>query len=148
MFRIPAAIKGNQGKKSRAWELQKMSSTMPALESGFFRKGQNTEGRMPMKDSRELMPEINECEAEECAFNGNGSCQAIAINVGGPADVCPNCDTFMEAAIKGGIPGITAGVGVCKVQDCRYNSNLECNANSVSIKLHSNHADCATYQSL
>ncbi len=101
-----------------------------------------------MKEKKDLMPEIEECEAEDCSFNANGNCHAIAINVGGIGDECPSCDTYINVVDKGGIQNVIAGVGACKVQDCTHNKMLECTAKSVSIKLHAQHADCATYKNL
>jgi hypothetical protein len=91
------------------------------------------------------MPSINECEVKNCVFNAKNNCHARAINVGGPDDACPSCDTFFTGSLKGGNQKVIAGVGVCKVSTCKFNELFDCHAKGVHIKLHENHADCATF---
>ena len=92
------------------------------------------------------MPTVVGCDASECAFNNNNQCSAHAINVGGPQDHCPKCDTFFKRQSKGGNSTVTAGVGACKVQMCEYNQAFDCTAKSIRVTVHQQHADCATYQ--
>lgn len=97
-----------------------------------------------MKDTKELMPSITECEVWNCTFNNEHKCHALAINVGGE-EKCPQCDTFLQLNSKSGVQDMIAGVGACKVQNCRYNKMLECIANGIKVKMHLNHPDCATF---
>jgi len=90
------------------------------------------------------MSPVKICDAQDCAYNKNLQCHAMAINVGGP-EVCPNCDTFMSRGNKGGIPKPMAGVGACKVEQCKFNELFECNAKGIEVRMHSGHADCGTY---
>lgn len=91
------------------------------------------------------MPLIKEYEVRNCAYNGDNKCHAAAINVGGPGEACPSCDTFFQASSKGGKKKVIAGVGACKFGSCKFNELFECVAKSVQIKMHENHADCATF---
>ncbi|MBD3239093.1 MAG: DUF1540 domain-containing protein [Chitinivibrionales bacterium] len=91
------------------------------------------------------MPEVLDCEAENCVYNKDAQCHAMAITVG---DDEPCCDTFASGGAKAGYSDTIGKVGACKVQSCIYNDSLECSApQGIRMKLMSNHADCATYQS-
>jgi len=73
-------------------------------------------------------------------------CHAMAITVGGGA--CPLCDTVMTASKKGGVAKAIGCVGACKVENCRFNKSLECGANSIHVKMHDDHTECSTFQSI
>jgi hypothetical protein len=77
-----------------------------------------------------------------CAYNQAKGCHAQAINVGGKHAMC---DTFTQAAGKGGDPDKVGSVGACKVDGCAFNRSLECTAGSIQVGPHSDHADCRTY---
>jgi len=70
--------------------------------------------------------EIIACEIGKCAFNVEGKCHTLAINVG---DKEPRCDTFLSAIKKGGKPDLTACVGACTIARCRFNDSFECISN-------------------
>ena len=89
-----------------------------------------------------VMPTVSACHVEFCAFNGEGRCKAIAINVGGPG---PDCDTFTVSDQKCSGTVSDAGVGACKVKSCIYNDCLLCAATSISVTFGKNHAECAAY---
>ncbi|MDD4954535.1 MAG: DUF1540 domain-containing protein [Candidatus Omnitrophica bacterium] len=91
------------------------------------------------------MPKILECNATVCAYNADNKCHAFAITVGGGGN-CPMCDTGIIQSQKGGIPNVIGGVGACKEEDCQFNNSLECSANGIKVKLHTSHADCATFK--
>jgi hypothetical protein len=95
-----------------------------------------------------MMPPIIQCEAIACAFNRESGCHALAINVGGPNDPRPNCDTFFKTKTQCGQNNVLAGVAVCKVLTCKFNELLECLAPGVNIQVYNNQAECATYKSL
>ena len=90
------------------------------------------------------IPKILDCNAAVCAYNRSGQCHAYAITVGDGQ--CPMCDTGFITDKKGGVSDITGKVGACKVSECRFNDSLECDAEGIHVRLHSNHADCGTYQ--
>jgi hypothetical protein len=100
----------------------------------------------------ENMPKILSCDVVGCSYNSGQQCHALAITIGHPTASCatahPACDTFVPLAKKGGISASTAGVGACKEDCCKYNEKLACHAPGISVGLHSNHADCMTFQSL
>lgn len=91
------------------------------------------------------MPMVKMCDASVCAYNKDNMCHAMAITVGGPM---PMCDTAMESMEKGGMDGMTAGVGACKVMSCMHNKSLECTAEMVNMKFHMNHCECDTFKSM
>ena len=92
-----------------------------------------------------LMPSISKCEEEDCTYNQQKSCHAIAINVGDPGG-CAMCDTFFKGSQKGGNQSVIGSVGACKEGDCTFNTMFVCSAESISIMQHGGHPDCATYQ--
>lgn len=90
------------------------------------------------------MPKILSCEMEECSYNTNKECHALAITVGSS---CPTCDTSYRASDKGGVADTIGSVGACREEDCKYNFSLECTASGIKVGMHSDHPDCLTYTS-
>ncbi|MGC2425192.1 MAG: DUF1540 domain-containing protein [Nitrospirota bacterium] len=87
------------------------------------------------------IPKVLACSVNECAFNSNKECRALAINVGGHH---PACDTFTNHGHKaGGTENM--GVGACKVDHCKFNKSLMCSAPGITVGHHEHHADCKTY---
>lgn len=89
-----------------------------------------------------MMPPVNLCDMTECFFNQGRKCHASAINIGGSH---PQCDTF-TASGKHASPAPTAMVGACKVEQCRYNTDMQCTAQSIAVGQHLMHADCKTFE--
>ncbi|NBM16510.1 DUF1540 domain-containing protein [Streptomyces sp. GC420] len=96
-----------------------------------------------MGTSAVQMPVINECAVENCAYNNDRACHALAITVGDAHH--PHCDTFCPSPPKGGEPSATGHVGACKMADCRHNSSLECHAPGISVGYLQDEVDCLTY---
>jgi hypothetical protein len=100
----------------------------------------------------EKMPKILSCDVVGCSYNSNKQCRALAITIGDPVASCdlshPACDTYVALAKKGGNSASAAAVGACKVDCCKFNEKLECCAPGISVSLHTNHADCNTFQPL
>ncbi|MFH0811116.1 MAG: DUF1540 domain-containing protein [Pseudomonadota bacterium] len=88
-----------------------------------------------------MMPKVESCTVNSCFYWRDGRCCAEAINVG--ADH-PNCDTFKAGSGHIDRCGL-GGVGACKVENCRHNNQLLCNAPKVSVGMHYEHADCETF---
>lgn len=88
------------------------------------------------------MPMINMCKISDCAYNMNNKCHALAITVGGSL---PKCDTFTKRAKKGGDKDVNGAVGACKVETCKFNTDLECAAESIDVSMHSGQAECVTF---
>src|SRR5690554_5254872 len=97
-----------------------------------------------MKTLTIAMPIIDTCAATNCSYNVDESCQARAITVGD--GIHAGCDTFVQTSNRVPAHSREAGVGACKVEACRHNRNLECEAPSIKLELHSGHADCATFE--
>lgn len=91
------------------------------------------------------MPLVNECTAEQCAYNREHACHALAITVGEP-QAAAQCDTFFDTAVKGGDQSTTGRVGACKMADCAHNVDLECQAPGIQVGQHAATVDCLTYQ--
>jgi hypothetical protein len=90
------------------------------------------------------MPNVQQCEVQECCYNVDRQCHALAINVG---ENVPRCDTFTTTCSqKSGDFGASGRVGACKVGVCRYNMNLECQANGITVGRGSDPADCLTFE--
>ena len=92
------------------------------------------------------MVKITSCEVTDCSYNKHNACHTLAITVGGPADPCPSCDTYVHSSQKGGVMDVQGGIGACKVESCSYNSSLECSAPSVTVGKHQSHPDCTTFK--
>lgn len=90
------------------------------------------------------MPEVNRCEVQECSYNRNGECHALAITIG---DTNTNalCDTFLRAGQKGGDMDATGKVGACKADACKHNHDLECSAPGITVGSESGKAKCKTF---
>ncbi len=85
---------------------------------------------------------IKSCNVKDCAYYRQGNeCHAMAITVGGPH---PYCDTFIRSSNKGGVEQ-TGAVGACKVNNCRFNRDLECSAEGIDVGSHEDYAECRTY---
>ena len=91
------------------------------------------------------MPKVIACSVEKCAYNARKSCHAMAITVGEPGGD-PACDTFFVADQHGGVMDATAGVGACKLNDCKFNKDYECSASGIRVEMHKGQPDCMTYQ--
>ncbi len=91
-----------------------------------------------------VMPEVRACAVAECAYNGEGNCNAKAITVGDHAHAA--CDTFCPSEHHVHRQPQRAGVGACKVTACAHNNDLECEAEAIRIDHHQEHADCTTFE--
>ncbi|GAA2784790.1 DUF1540 domain-containing protein [Saccharopolyspora taberi] len=89
------------------------------------------------------MPLVNNCGAEDCAYNSDHNCHALAITIGEPRHA--QCDTFTTVSQRGGDPDAIGHVGACKMSDCRHNVDLECQAPGITIGYQQNTVDCLTY---
>jgi hypothetical protein len=91
------------------------------------------------------MAMIKECQAQDCSYNSERICHAMAITVG-HGEQHPACDTFYKSQTPGGEKDIRAGVGACKMDSCHYNQKLECHASSIKVGYRDQEADCLTYK--
>lgn len=91
------------------------------------------------------MSKISACDVTDCSYNKHNSCHTVAITVGGPADLCPMCDTYVHSSRSGGILDMQGGVGACKVDQCKFNDALECSAGTIRVGKHGGHPDCKTF---
>ncbi|KKK91932.1 hypothetical protein LCGC14_2707980 [marine sediment metagenome] len=89
------------------------------------------------------MPQILECDANECAYNQENKCHAMAITIGGETD--HKCDTFLQSSKKGGVPGRIGAVGACKCGSCTYNADFECSAPGIRVGHEADMLDCLTF---
>lgn len=88
------------------------------------------------------MPEVATCAVSQCAFNANSACHAKAITIGTGSD--PDCDTFFGNAHHTHSHR-TAGVGACKMTDCKHNDDFECIADSIRVGTSDGSVNCLTY---
>lgn len=91
------------------------------------------------------MPVVNTCAAQQCAYNLDQVCHALAITVGNSQEAA--CETYFGVSFKGGDRSTAGHVGACKMSDCTYNVDLECQAPGISVSYRGDVATCATYQS-
>jgi hypothetical protein len=91
------------------------------------------------------MPIIQKCSVEDCAYNTDNTCHALAITVGDVVD--PRCDTFYRTDHKGGVIDSTGKVGACKQELCKFNEDLECAASpGIRIAPQEGRAECITFE--
>ncbi|AMX04045.1 hypothetical protein A3224_04330 [Microbulbifer thermotolerans] len=88
------------------------------------------------------MPEVTQCVVSQCAFNANSSCHAKAITIGTGTE--PDCDTYFGNH-KHTQSQRTAGVGACKMTDCKHNDDFECAADSIQVGDNGDGINCLTY---
>lgn len=89
------------------------------------------------------MPRIQLCDVTECAYNIDKNCHAVAITVGNAQ--AARCDTFYKHS-KGGIRTLTGGVGACKMDSCKFNTDLECFADQgIKVATNGGEAVCKTF---
>jgi len=91
------------------------------------------------------MTKVKSCNAIGCAYNQDNACHATAITIG-HGKTHPRCDTLYESSFKGGYPKVTAGVGACRVPDCKFNESLECKATDIAVGHQKNEVDCLTFR--
>ena len=89
------------------------------------------------------IPIVAECSVEECSYNAGHACHAKAITIGD--GVHPGCDTFLHAQAHAREKQRRGGVGACKVVSCRFNEDLECGAESISVGRAAQEVSCLTY---
>lgn len=91
------------------------------------------------------MPDVTRCDVEQCAYNRDQQCHALAITIGDQTH--PMCDTFFQSSQKGGAAQQHAGVGACKVSQCIHNDSFECQASGITVSHDKDDADCMTFES-
>jgi hypothetical protein len=90
------------------------------------------------------MSNVQSCDVRACAYNVDEACHARAITIGDGLHAA--CDTFFFSNVHTrSNTSQQAGVGACKVTACRYNSDLECSAETIHVGVHDKHADCMTF---
>lgn len=89
------------------------------------------------------MPPVSQCEISRCGYNVNNHCHAKAITIGDNAN--PGCDTFFETKKHTKETKRVAGVGACKVNECKHNNDFECTANNIAVGLAKQKINCLTY---
>jgi hypothetical protein len=93
------------------------------------------------------MPNIKSCSVEDCAYNKQQQCHALAITVGDENGAM--CDTYWsksKSQSEGGDPSRAGSVGACHIGDCKYNERLECSADKISVGPGQDKADCLTFE--
>lgn len=89
------------------------------------------------------MPAVADCEVSNCVYNMNSACHARAITVGDSFGAM--CDTFLDSNPHTKAT-YEAGVGACKMADCRHNTDYECQADSISVVSINQMARCGTFE--
>ncbi len=89
------------------------------------------------------MPAIMQCDAKGCAYNMDSTCHARGITVGDPQHM-HLCDTMWKSKEhtkrRDG-----AGVGACRETTCKFNEDLECQAEGIKVTLSGGQAQCGTF---
>jgi hypothetical protein len=91
------------------------------------------------------LPDVTQCDAEECAYNTDRHCHAAAITVGGPGEGAL-CDTYCDLSLHGGEEDMNAGVGACKVAECCHNEDLQCHAPAINVGHVGDDVRCLTFE--
>ncbi len=90
------------------------------------------------------MPFIIGCDAEDCSYNRNKECHALAVTIG--VSGLPQCDTYASLTGKGGAAETFGTVGACREALCTFNESLECASAAVLIRLRNGRPNCIAYQ--
>lgn len=93
------------------------------------------------------MPKVMQCTVETCVYNLDRNCHAMAITMGDLGGE-PACYTYFISEMSGHVPNDTAGVGACKLVDCKFNKNFECGSSGISVEMRNGEPDCLNYESL
>jgi hypothetical protein len=91
------------------------------------------------------MPEVMDCQAEQCAYNREGKCHACAITIGDADQHL--CDTAMPSTDHTRREE-TAGVGACRSTNCAHNADLECQAEGIHVAFAAGMASCSTFEKM
>ena len=91
------------------------------------------------------------CSAEDCAYNHSLECKAGGIKVGGRQATSTSetvCASYVNRANNSFINATDNGYTTpsdikCEADNCKYNKNLLCTAESV--KINASDASCATF---
>ena len=89
------------------------------------------------------MPLVSQCDAKECGYNIGNNCHAKAITIGDYVN--PGCDTYFNEKIHNKETKRVAGVGACKVDACKFNSDFECVADNIAIGMIKKNVTCLTF---
>ncbi|MBF0315467.1 MAG: DUF1540 domain-containing protein [Oligoflexia bacterium] len=95
-----------------------------------------------MKKTTLEMPTVN-CKVNDCVYNSSEACHARAITVGDSNT--PHCDTFLKSAIHVKNKSTHAGVGACKVSNCKFNEDFECITDGINVNAMDGSVLCKTY---
>ena len=90
------------------------------------------------------MSVVKGCEVSKCVYNADSACHAKAITVGDT--VRPDCDTYftLPSAHTKAVQR-QAGVGACKMSDCKFNEDFECISPEISMGFLKDAPKCMTY---
>ncbi len=89
------------------------------------------------------LPVVASCEKASCAYNWHRSCGARAITVGEVR--APACDTFVPSDVHCSTSDVKAGVGACKMVECKHNRDFMCEADWVRVEVHERQPVCASF---
>lgn len=96
-----------------------------------------------MKQITLEMPIVSMCSATTCAYNTDSGCHARAVTIGDATR--PGCDTFMSGSRHTKEVKQVAGIGACKMANCKFNDDLECVAENIKVEMFARGANCATF---
>lgn len=88
------------------------------------------------------MPMVANCSATNCAYNAKSNCHCRAITIGD--ETHPGCDTFLSGATHTK-QAMIAGIGACKMGNCKFNDDLECMADNIQVGMSGKKASCMTF---
>ncbi len=88
------------------------------------------------------MPEVMQCEADQCSYNVGRMCHARGITVGDMQQHL--CDTMWKTK-QHTQRREGAGVGACRSANCIHNEDLECQADGINVTLSGGIAHCGTF---
>ncbi len=91
------------------------------------------------------MPFIIGCDAEDCSYNKNKECHALAITIG--VSGLPQCDTYARLKEKGGAAESFGTVGACREELCMFNDSLECSSAAILMRLRNGRPSCIAFSS-
>jgi hypothetical protein len=87
---------------------------------------------------------ISHCEARACAYNKQGLCCAVTVEI---AKGDARCECFTRSVMFNASPNFQSQVNVCRMSGCTYNRLSGCTLEAVSIETTKEGAACRDFTS-
>jgi hypothetical protein len=87
---------------------------------------------------------IEHCATEACAFNQQGLCYAVTVEIGKDN---ASCESFTRSVMFNVNPHFQSQVGSCRMSGCVSNRLSGCTRETVTVNVTGNGGACGNYHS-